>query len=109
MLKGTCRCGKEIQWDRPVLRQPQDVYVILCPNCNTYTGVQKDEIVPVVKGFLAPKTVLYQVFAIRSDHHVPCNDGCKMDFDEAIINVKAGTEYFPNLTYYMKPVLDGLA
>jgi len=114
MLKGNCpNCNQLMQWDQPKsISEAWQVYVLQCPDvkCGVRVAVQNDAIVPVVKAEKAPAEVMYVVYYVGTDGvHRVCNEGLKMSYERAKSNIEAGNKMYDYNTYYMKPVLDGLA
>lgn len=120
MLKGNCpMCNQAMQWNEPEgINSLHQVYVVRCPStsCGVRVAVQNDSIVPVVKTEKVPTEVLYHVYRIEtSGRHLLCESDTPLPYHRAKQSVEAGIDLckqkdFGHLvTYYMKPVLDGLA
>ena len=117
MLKGICRgCQKSFQWEEPanVIHRFQ-LYCVGCPHCKTFHGVQDSAIVLYIEANPVPEEVMYTVWRIEDGKHIECLSGEGVTLQFASDNVQSGNEMaktkpFSNIqTYYMKPVLDGLA
>lgn len=109
MLKGNCpNCNQLMQWEAP---QPDwyTLYVVQCPDCCAQHAIEDDEMVPYVVAKKPPTEVMYHVFYIEDGKSKPACDGEEVSYEYAKSTIEAGHRLNPQLTYYMKPVLDGLA